>query len=106
MQIIKMLTAETHEPRKGDGERHEPGDRNFDHRLQDERGSGTVQMRNGDWGAYSALIPALHAATVSPRRRWSARVLRTAITGDCKMHEIMDRRSGCGTAVDQAEHVN
>src|SRR6266851_4887712 len=101
-----MRTDETHKPRKGGGKRQAQESSSFDHGLQDERGSGTVQMRNGDWGAYSALIPALHAATVSPRRRWSARVLRTAITGDCKMHEIMDRRSGCGTAVDQAEHVN
>src|SRR5713101_6947996 len=35
-----MRTAETHETGKGDGKRREPGSRNFDHRLQDERGSG------------------------------------------------------------------
>jgi hypothetical protein len=26
--------------------------------------------------------------------------LRTAITADCKMHEMMNRRSQCGTAVE------
>jgi hypothetical protein len=31
--------------------------------------------RNANWGAYSALIPALRAATVSPRRGWYARPL-------------------------------
>jgi|SRR5712692_5803799 len=30
------------------------------------------RRKNAEWGAYSALILALRAATVSPRRRWSA----------------------------------
>src|SRR6266852_797580 len=79
------LAARTHKGRNNDGKRQAQESSNFDHGLQDERGSGTVQMRNGEWGAYSALIPALRRSVGRPaafsarspesfrgRRRWSA----------------------------------
>jgi len=86
------LVAKTHNGRNNDGKRQAQESSNFDHGLQDERGSGTVQMRNREWGAYSALIPALRAATVSPRSPESCspecfrgsgqeKVLRTATPG-------------------------
>src|SRR5713226_3602137 len=71
------LVAKTYKGRNNDRKRQAQESSNFDHGLQDEHGSGTVQMRNGEWGAYSALIPCLRGsfgrqAAFSPRRRWSA----------------------------------
>src|SRR3989441_4231760 len=43
-----MQRAETQKLGKGDGKSQEQGGRNFDHRLQDERGAGTFPMRNGE----------------------------------------------------------
>ncbi len=148
-----LRRAETHKPGKGDETSQEPGSRNFDHGLQDERGSGPFQMRNSEcaMGASSALTPAsppgegevedaprrygdrpqpgaarghygepklmnseravewgnvrlcsLMFAYVRLIREKLSRVLGAAIAG-CKMHEMMNRRSRCGTAVNQAE---
>jgi len=69
-----MQRAETHKPRKGDGKRQEEGSRDFDHGLQDERGSGTFQMRDAERGAYSALVPTLRAATAGDCRMGKPKV--------------------------------
>src|SRR5467141_243718 len=42
------LVAKTHKGRNNDGKPQAQESSSFDHGLQDERGSGTVQMRNGE----------------------------------------------------------
>src|SRR5947209_5294602 len=67
-----MPTAETHKPRKGDGKRWEQ----------------PIAGR----GASAALIPALRAATISPRRRCCVRPPGTAESHSLR---LVDRMGKC-----------